>query len=138
MRVTRFAVDDNGRALFPDYFITDDNQGTVLGMYSANINVQSIIDEGLALTPWLSTQWPGRVVSFNTWREAFARNGHAFPKYHAQIAKNVRLSELVDINRAFVELFMNGMDLTDPLNAETHRQLLTERNIDFFEFINQK
>jgi len=135
MRVTRFAIDENGRALFPDYFIIDDNQGTALAMYSANINVQNIIDEGLALTPWLSTQWPGRTVSFKEWRDSFARNGHSFPRYHAQIGKNVRLSEFVDIKRAFVELFMNGVDLTDPLHAETHRQLLTEKNIDLVEFI---
>jgi len=135
MRVTRFAVDDNGRALFPDYFIVDDNEKIALAMYSANIEVQAIIDEGLALTPWLSTQWPGRTVSFDEWRNAFARNGHSFPQYHAQIGERVRLSELVDINRAFVELFMNGVDLTDPINAQTHRQLLTERNVDLVDFL---
>jgi len=135
MRVTRFAVDDNGRALFPDYFIVDDNENIALAMYSANIEVQAIIDEGLALTPWLSTQWPGRTVSFDEWRNAFARNGHSFPQYHAQIGERVRLSELVDINRAFVELFMNGVDLTDPINAQTHRQLLTERNVDLVDFL---
>ena len=135
MRVTRFAVDDNGRALFPDYFIVDDNEKIALAMYSANIEVQAIVDEGLALTPWLSTQWPGRTVSFDEWRNAFARNGHSFPQYHAQIGERVRLSELVDINRAFVELFMNGVDLTDPINAQTHRQLLTERNVDLVDFL---
>ena len=135
MRVTRFAVDDNGRALFPDYFIVDDNEKIALAMYSANIEVQAIVDEGLALTPWLSTQWPGRTVSFDEWRNAFARNGHSFSQYHAQIGERVRLSELVDINRAFVELFMNGVDLTDPINAQTHRQLLTERNVDLVDFL---
>jgi hypothetical protein len=135
MRVTRFAVDDNERALFPDYFIVDDNEKIALAMYSANIEVQAIVDEGLALTPWLSTQWPGRTVSFDEWRNAFARNGHSFPQYHAQIGERVRLSELVDINRAFVELFMNGVDLTDPINAQTHRQLLTERNVDLVDFL---
>jgi hypothetical protein len=135
MRVTRFAVDDNGRALFPDYFIVDDNENIALAMYSANIEVQTIVDEGLALTPWLSARWPGRTVSFNEWRNAFARNGHSFPQYHAQIGERVRLSEFVDINRAFVELFMNGVDLTDPINAQTHRQLLTERNVDLVDFL---
>jgi len=135
MRVTRFAVDDNERALFPDYFIVDDNEKIALAMYSANIEVQAIVDEGLALTPWLSTQWPGRTVSFDEWRNAFARNGHSFPQYHAQIGERVRLSEFVDINRAFIELFMNGVDLTDPINAQTHRQLLTERNVDLVDFL---
>ena len=135
MRVTRFAIDDNGRALFPDYFIVEDNTKLALAMYSANINVQTIVDEGLAQTPWLSTRWPGRTVSFDEWRNAFALNGYSFPQYHAQIGGLVRLSELVDINRAFVELFMNGVDLTDPLNAETHRQLLTEQNVDLVDFL---
>ena len=135
MRVTRFAIDENGRALFPDYFIVDDNTRLALAMYSANVNVQNVVDEGLAQTPWLSTQWPGRTVSFNEWRDAFARNGHSFPQYHAQIGERVRLSELVDINRAFVELFMNGVDLTDPLNAQTHRELLTEQNVDLDDFL---
>ena len=135
MRVTRFAIDENGRALFPDYFIVDDNTRLALAMYSANINVQSIVDEGLAQTPWLFTQWPGRTVSFDEWRNAFATNGYSFSQYHAQIGERVRLSELVDINRAFVELFMNGVNLNDPLDAETHRQLLTERNVDLFDFL---
>ena len=135
MRVTRFAVDDNNRALFADYFIVDDKERVALAMYSANIDVQTIVDEGLALTPWLSTRWPGRTVSFDEWRNAFARNGHSFPQYHKQIGDRVRLSELVDINRAFVELFMNGVDLTDPLNAQTHRELLTERNVDLVNFL---
>jgi hypothetical protein len=135
MRVTRFAVDDNERALFPDYFIVDDNQRTALAMYSANIDVQTIVDEGLAMTPWLSTQWPGRTVSFDEWRNAFARNGYSFPQYHKQIGDRVRISELVDINRAFVELFMNGVDLADPLNAQTHRELLKEQNVDLFDFL---
>jgi len=30
---------------------------------------------------------------------------------------------------------MNGVDLTDPLNAQTHRELLTERNVDLFDFL---
>ena len=135
MRVTRFAVDDNSRALFPDYFIVDDNTRLALAMYSANMDVQNVVDEGLALTPWLSTRWPGRTVSFDEWRNAFARNGHAFPQYHKQISDRVRLSELVDINRTFVELFMNGVDLTDPLDAQTHRELLTERNVDLVDFL---
>ena len=135
MRVTRFAVDDNGRALFPDYFIVDDNERIALAMYSANIEVQTIVDEGLAQTPWLSTRWLGRTVSFDEWRNAFARNGHSFPQYHKQIGDRVRLSELVDINRTFVELFMNGVDLTDPLDAQTHRELLTERNVDLVNFL---
>ena len=135
MRVTRFAVDDNNRALFADYFIVDDKERVALAMYSANIDVQTIVDEGLALTPWLSTRWPGRTVSFDEWRNAFARNGHSFPQYHKQIGDRVRLSELVDINRAFVELFMNGVDLTDPLNAQTHRELLTEQNVDLVDFL---
>ena len=135
MRVTRFAVDDNSRALFPDYFIVDDNTRLALAMYSANMDVQNVVDEGLALTPWLSTQWPGRTVSFDEWRNAFARNGHAFPQYHKQIGDRVRRSELVDINRTFVELFMNGVDLTDPLDAQTHRELLTERNVDLVDFL---
>jgi len=135
MRVTRFAVGDNGRALFPDYFIVDNNERLALAMYSANIDVQTVIDEGLALTPWLSTRWPGRTVSFDEWRNAFAKNGYSFPQYHAQIGERVRLSELVDINRAFVELFMSGVDLTDTLNAQTHRELLTEQNVDLVDFL---
>ena len=135
MRVTRFAI-ENGRALFPDYFIVDDNSRLALAFYSAYFDTNEIVQEGLQLTPWLSTRWRGTPVSFNTWRQAFATNGHAFPTYHAQIADKVRLSELVDINRAFVELFMNSMDLTDPLNAQTYRELMTERNVDFVDFMN--
>ena len=135
MRITRFAVDDNGRAMFPDYFIVDNNTGLALAMYSANINVQTIVDEGLEKTPWLSTQWPGRTVSFDEWRNAFAKNGYSFPQYHAQIGERVRLSELVDINRAFVELFMNGVDLTNSANSQTHRELLTEQNVDLVDFL---
>jgi len=30
---------------------------------------------------------------------------------------------------------MNGVDLADPLNAQTHRELLTERNVDLFDFL---
>ena len=135
MRVTRFAIDENGRALFPDYFIVDDNTRLALAMYSANINVQTIVDEGLAQTPWLSTQWPGQTVSFDEWRNAFAINGYSFPQYHAQIGAQVRFSEFVDINRAFVELFMNGVDLTNSANSQTHRELLTEQNVDLDDFL---
>ena len=135
MRVTRFAIDDSGRALFPDYFIINEQDNTALAFYSAYFDTEEIVREGLQLTPWLSNRWRGTVVPFERWRDAFARNGHAFPKYHEQIANRVRLSELVDINRAFVELFMNGVDLTDPSNAETYRELMTERNIDFVDFL---
>jgi len=135
MRVTRFAVDENERALFPDYFIIDDNTRLALAMYSANIDVQIIVDEGLAQTPWLSTRWPGRTVSFDEWRNAFATNGYSFPQYHAQIGARVRISELVNINRAFIELFMNGVDLTNLAYEKEHRQLLTERNVDLVDFL---
>ncbi len=135
MRVTRFALDDNGRALFPDYFIVDDQTGRALAFYTAYFDTNEIAQEGLQLTPWLSSRWRGTAVPFERWRDAFASVGHAFPQYHAQIAPNVRLSELVNINRAFVELFMNGVDLTDPLNAEVYTQLINETNIDFVNFL---
>jgi len=135
MRVTRFAVDDNGRAMFPDYFIVDNNTRLALAMYSANIDVQTVVDEGLAQTPWLSTRWLGNTVSFDEWRNAFAINGYSFPQYHAQIGAQIRFSEFVDINRAFVELFMNGVDLTNSANSQTHRELLTEQNVDLVDFL---
>ena len=135
MRVTRFAVDDNGRALFPDYFIINEQNGTALAFYSAYFDTNEIVQEGLQLTPWLSSRWRGTTVPFAQWRDAFVSVGHSFPQYHAQIAPNVRTSELVDINRAFVELFMNGVNLADPAIAETHMQLMTEKNIDLVDFL---
>lgn len=88
IRLVRFSVDSEGRALFPDVFTfletAADNSLSVAGerrflasVYSMHTDL-NLIPEDQRLRAWEWDGWTGETVSFAKWQDAIKNNGHNF------------------------------------------------------------
>lgn len=119
IRLIRFSVNEEGRALFPDAFTfvehTGENTRTINGKsyalgsaYSMHTDLEAIPQE-LRLNALDWPGWVGRQVAFEEWRLALLNNGHAF-KHDFSGEMLEALASAKTFEEAILELWSGGND----------------------------